>query len=159
MGNKNQHKKNFKNNKNKNNNKPQHNRSENLSTSIGDILKAKGMLLPQAEKADEIVEEVTEEKPVEEPKKTIEELQKTGIDLSKVSAPINIYEESVVKSTGANPYVYESSVKDLVGEFLAKPEDKEKEKKEPTAKFHIGAEYVTMDGTDKRIRTDTFVQM
>lgn len=136
MVNKKYQKKNFKNNKNQKNNKPQHNRSEKLSTSIGDILKSKGMIIPSAEKEDN---------KTEEPVDTITKLKNEGIDLSKVPVSINMKEPE--------PEIRDSTLTELKNAFYGNPDENKKE----NPVIHLNADYITMDGSDKMVETSKFI--
>ena len=109
----------------KNNKKGNKQRQEHLSTSIGDILKAKGMLLPEVET-----------------KKSNEPAVK--FDMKNDTSDNN----DVVIRDGSWDEMKALMAVDP-GVLDVKPAD--------TDKITINAEYITKEGTDKKVRTDTFV--
>lgn len=161
------------NNTNRRNSKP--NRSENLSTTIGDLLKSKGQKIPnfppynynskkrpyknekkksttEIKKEEKIAPQV-EETPVEEPKKvTLEDIIKNGIDASKIPVPIDMSEHEKVE-----PVEHEGTWEEFNKLFTETEEERNARENPVVEKIHIGAEYITKDGTDKRVRTDEFI--
>lgn len=139
----------------KNNKKqdPKKRREEPLSTSIGDLLKAKGMKLPETE--EEVKKDITEE--LREEYKTTGKLdpEKLAKGFASRSIPLDLSEKSEVEETSTNG-VREGNWKEFERLFINKEEPKE-ETPEETAVFHIGKEYITKDGTDTKVRTDEFI--
>ena len=160
-------------NNKKRDNKANANKQEKLTASIGDLLEAKGEIIPwsipvieansnnRVCKQDAIKETIQDksETPVEivreeENKVTIEDLKKNGIDLSKVPVYIDMGEKEIVEEN-AEAIVSEGNWDEFAKLFT----ESKKEVKEntPADKIHIGAEYITKEGTDKQIKTDTFI--
>lgn len=142
----------------KNKRDPKQKRQEPLSTSIGDLLKAKGEFIPKAKKEDA----------VEEPKSTGKSMEERLKDKGKKIKEHPVYfdmhepEQEPVKESESEEEV---EVKDGSWEEFASMMTEDptavKEYIQPKSntknKFTVHAEYITKEGTDKRVRTDTFI--
>jgi hypothetical protein len=116
--------------KKKDNNKGKR-RDEPLSTSIGDILKSKGFEMPKANLVDAEAKVAKTDTP----------------NKNNVSYKLDMHDPEV------STEVVDSTIDALFDAFTSVPE----EKKESPNTYHIGSEYITKNGSDKRVRTDTFI--
>lgn len=150
----------------KNNKKqdPKKRREEPLSTSIGELLKAKGMLLPEVEVAD--TKEDIKETKVDITDELRKEYKATGkIDPKKLSEgfanrsiPLDLSEKTKKDEVISKPEVREGNWKEFEKLFIENNEKPENEEVLKNAEvFHVGKEYITKDGSDTRIRTDEFI--
>lgn len=141
----------------KNNKKqdPKKRREEPLSTSIGDLLKAKGMLLPEANTKEETEEvDITEELKKEYKATGKLDPEKLAKGLASRSIPLDLSEKP--KEEVHTDGVREGSWDEFTKLFINSEEPKEETPKE-TSVFRIGKEYITKDGTDTKVRTDEFI--
>jgi hypothetical protein len=152
------------NNKKKEDNKKR--RDEPLSTSIGDLLKAKGFSIPEAEKKDTPVHKKKMHKSITEELK--EEYRATGKLLSPEKLSKGFAESQA--STKFDMTVKEESVEEpkkvvsregswdeFANAFLAEKEEPKPEPETNPTVFHLGKEYITKEGSDAKVRTDEFI--
>lgn len=161
------------------NKKPEKKRSEHLSTTIGDMLRSQGNDILKTEKkpynkkkynnkqkpynrnSNKKPNKYDKDKSDNMIKKAIDEAVQKGILKEDDNVKFDLRTpEQIEKDTYKDGVVIsDSTMEEFAKAFLAEPEIKEETKEINTDnKFIVNTDYIHKFGSDKRVKTDTFIK-
>lgn len=151
--------------------KKQKNRSDKLSTTIGDLLKSQGNNILDVPKKNnkkykKFKDNLKDKNVIIDSKKNTKSNAELSLEIAINKAvkegklketPTKVEFNMTDESSKENEVVVkDSSMDELVGAFLGEPE--EKKPVDTNNKFVINSEYISKEGSDKKVRLDNFIK-